>query len=120
MKNVMIVDDDQGFIDEMAEVLRSSGYEVATFLNGDELFLGLTKKKPDLILLDLKISGGSGFKIADQLKTDEKTKNIPIIAITGVYIEEDQMIVIKGCGFAKRLIKPIKPLDVIAAIEDII
>lgn len=113
----MIVDDDKEFLDEIKGMLELCEYEVKAFSNEDELLFAAFAEKPDVILLDLKIEGGSGFKIADELRRNGKTKDIPIIAITGIYTEDGHMEVIKSFGFLKRLIKPVNPLDIILAIE---
>jgi len=117
MKKVMIVDDDRELLEELKELLELCEYEVKAFSNGDEVLSCASSEKPDIIILDLKIEGGSGFKIADELRLNEKTKKIPIIAMTGVYVEDEHMKIIKSCGFLKRLIKPVNPLDIILAIE---
>lgn len=119
MKKVMVVDDDKEFLTEIAQVLESSGYNVITISHAEETLPTAQSEKPDIVLLDLKMEGGSGFKIADKFRRSEALKDIPIIAITGVYTEKEHKIPMRAVGFKECLIKPVNPLDVIAVIERI-
>jgi len=69
--------------------LRQDGYEIISALDG-EIGLRLAKtKKPDLILLDLILPKVHGFEVLEQLKGDEKTKDIPVIILTNLEKMED-------------------------------
>jgi len=118
VKKVMVVDDDREFLEEISEVLERAGYEAVLFCTGEEAFQAALTGNLDVIILDLKIEGGSGFKTADELRRSQKTAHIPLIAITGIYIEEEYRLLMKACGFKHYLQKPINPLDLIAAIEE--
>jgi DNA-binding response OmpR family regulator len=117
MKKVIIVDDDKEFLEEMTETLLSSGYDTISFSDGKRVLEDAPKIKPDVILLDLKMDGMNGFKIANELRRSSEIRKTPIIAITGFYTEKKHRLLIKICGIKKCLIKPINPLDVITAIE---
>ncbi|OGS46481.1 MAG: hypothetical protein A2539_07765 [Elusimicrobia bacterium RIFOXYD2_FULL_34_15] len=116
-KKIMIVDDDQEFLDEIKEVLTSSGYEVVTINDSSSTFEMVTKVKPDVILLDLNMPTKSGFEVASELKYSLLTKHIPIIAISGYLKDEHYISLMEICGIKKRIEKPINPLDIIAKIE---
>lgn len=117
MKKIMVVDDDRKFLDEISRVLTLSGYDTIVFSDGNSALEEAIKIKPDVILLDLKMEGTSGFKIADQLRRSPEAGQISIIATTGFYIEKEHHLLLKMCGIKKCLIKPINPLDVIMAVE---
>lgn len=119
MKKIMVVDDDKEFLDEITEVLKNSGYDTVALSHGGEVFERACLDKPDVILMDLQMEGEGGLGIADKLSHSPETEHIPLIAITGVYVKERLRLIIKLCGFKKRLIKPVNPLDVIAAIEEV-
>ena len=113
---ILIVDDDKKFLEEISQLLEAGGYEVHTVSDANLAVKEACKLKPDIILLDLKMQV-SGFKIAIQLSCLAETKHIPIVAITGVYTEQEHRLVMNACGIQKWLIKPASPLEVIAAIE---
>jgi DNA-binding response OmpR family regulator len=114
---VMIVDDDSEFLEELKEILDLSGYEVTQIADPKEVLRQASAWEPDDILLDLKMEGLNGFEVADQLKHTEKTSQIPIIAMTGFYTEEEHMSLMNICGIQRCILKPFNPLDVISAIE---
>ena len=120
MSRVIIVDDDREFLEEISKTLELSGYEVVAISDSEKAFKKIQLLKPDVILLDLRMEGISGFKIADILSKDSKLKKIPIIGITGYYTEKEHKTYMAICGISDCLIKPFNPLDVIAAIESVV
>lgn len=90
IKKIMIIDDDIEFLNELKEFLQLNDFQVDAFSNGLEAFEEITVKKPDLILLDLKMNPLSGIQIAILIRLSPKIKNIPIIIISS-YNNDDQM-----------------------------
>ena len=117
MKRILIIDDDQDFLKEMGETLKLSGYEPLTLSNSELAFIKVMELKPDLILLDLKMEGMSGFQIANELSLLPETKHIPVIVITGVYTEQMYRTIMSLCCIKQCLTKPVSPLELISAIE---
>jgi len=116
-KSILIVDDDKEFLDEISHALKAEGLEVATLSEGQEVLDTSLRLKPDVILLDIKLGKMSGFQIADRLRRNRELMNIPIIAITGVYTEEEYGYIASNFGIRKCLIKPIRVEEVLKAIE---
>ncbi|MBI4067654.1 response regulator [Candidatus Gottesmanbacteria bacterium] len=81
-KHILIIDDDLEILEVIKIVLEEKGYEVTTLSDGNSLTQKLQLNIPDLILLDIWMSGIDGPEIAKSLKSDEKTKKIPIIMIS--------------------------------------
>ncbi len=82
MKKVLVIDDDPDILLAVQLVLESGGYASETTVNGDETFKKITNYKPDLILLDVLLSGHDGRKLCELLKIDTQTKNIPVLMIS--------------------------------------
>jgi len=119
-KKIMIVDDDKEFLEEFRETLNLSGYDALAFSDGTSALGMVSKVKPDLILLDLKLKDKSGFQIAYELKHLRETAHIPIIAMTGFYIEKEHAELMNLCGIKTHLIKPFSLEDAIAKIEPVL
>jgi len=117
-KKVMIIDDDKEFLNEIVETLRLTGYDPIPTSESIDAVDRIMQTRPDVILLDLKMDKKSGFKVADELMAKPETKEIPIIAITGVFTHQEHSLLLKMCNIKNRLIKPINPLDVIHLIEE--
>jgi len=79
MPKILVVDDDQSILDAMEISLNLEGYEVETTTKGDQTFLKIESFNPDLIFLDVYLSGINGIEICRQIKENDKTKNIPVI-----------------------------------------
>lgn len=83
MKQILIVDDSESIVALLSEFLINYGFEVRSALSKKELVLILLSAQPDLILLDVRLSGDDGRKICRDLKANSSYKNIPIILLSG-------------------------------------
>lgn len=117
-KKVMIVDDDKEFLEELNEILELSGYETITASNTNNVLDIACTLKPDVILLDLKMQGKSGFQLAKEIEAIPDLSHVPIIAMSG-YFKHDYNSLLNMCGIRSCLRKPFSPLDVIARIEEV-
>lgn len=102
MKKVFVVDDEKSILEALEFILLEEGYDVRTASRGSVL-LRLNGDLPDLIVLDVLLSGEDGREIARELKKNNKTKNIPIIMISAHPNAERT---IKECGADEFLPKP--------------
>lgn len=81
MKNkILVVDDEAHICDIFYRILTKGGYKVSTAANGKKALEITKKKKPDLVLLDLKLPDLDGIKVLRQIK--EIRKDIMVIVIT--------------------------------------
>ena len=80
---VLVVDDYQDAREMYAEYLSFSGFRVAEASNGLEAIEKAFELRPDVILMDLSLPGIDGWAATRRLKTDERTKSIPVVALTG-------------------------------------
>ena len=80
---VLLVDDYPDAREMYAEYLQFSGFRVAEARNGNEAVAQAFSLRPDLILMDLSLPGMDGWEATRVLKADERTKHIPVVALTG-------------------------------------
>jgi CheY-like chemotaxis protein len=83
-KKILIIDDEEDVITYLGTFLNDNGYETISAMNGKDGVKKAKEEKPELITLDVSMPEESGVKALKELQTDEATKNIPIIMITGV------------------------------------
>lgn len=88
VKKILTIDDDRSTIRLNENLLSSQGYQVISASDGIKGVLLAQEEQPDVILLDLILPGMYGFEVCKKLKSDEKTKHIPIIIVTGSGLEE--------------------------------
>jgi chemosensory pili system protein ChpA (sensor histidine kinase/response regulator) len=116
-RKILIIDDDEILVDEMAEILRTVGFYVDTLNSGTRAVERACKVKPDLILLDMKLDGKSGFQIADDLKNLPETAHIPILAMTGSFTEKQHASFMLRMGIDALFLKPFAIQDILSKIE---
>ena len=80
---ILVVDDYQDAREMYAEYLEFSGFRVAEARNGNEAVEQAFALHPDLILMDLSLPGMDGWEATRRLKADDRTREIPIVALTG-------------------------------------
>lgn len=90
MKKILVVDDEQALCEILQYNLEAAGYEVLTAGSAEEAMTH-TMTDFDLILLDVMMEGMSGFDLARLLRSEERTRNIPIIFITARDNEDDRV-----------------------------
>lgn len=101
-KRILIVDDSQAILDVMSIALQAEGYEVSTSLTG-ACFRHMERDLPDMILLDVLLSGEDGGEICQRLKNDALTRHIPLILISAHAGLQDTA---GRCGADGFLVKP--------------
>ena len=105
--SVLIVDDEKTSLLYLNRLL-DSNYVIYTARHAEEAIERANKYLPDLILLDIIMPGMTGYEVLAALKASEKTRDIPVIFITGLSSGEDEM---KGLdlGAADYISKPFNP-----------
>lgn len=112
---VLIVDDVPENLSLLHDALDEAGYMVLVATNGESALQSARKNRPDVILLDALMPGMDGFEVAQRLKVDFTTQNIPIIFMTGL-TETENVVAAFASGCADYVTKPIKPQEVLARI----
>lgn len=90
MKKILVAEDDTYLANAYRVKLGKAGFEVKNVFDGQEAINILQTFIPDLIILDIVIPKKDGFTILQELKANEKWKNIPIILISNLGQKEDR------------------------------
>lgn len=114
---VLIIDDDPNVVETLTDVLRSRGMEVFGALYGEEGIRLATEETPDVILLDSRMPGISGFDVCTRLKEEEHTSHLPIIFLTGKDIAEESIVRGLELGAYDYITKPYRVAELIARIR---
>lgn len=102
-----------------ASYLRFSGYRVDEAADGNEALEKAFTLRPDIILMDLSLPGIDGWQATRELKRDERTANIPIVALTGHALEAHSRSA-KEAGCDAFIVKPCMPMDLLNEIRRIL
>ncbi len=105
-QTILIADDDKKSIKLLRDVLQASGYFVAVARDGRETVALAQARKPDLILMDIRMPVMDGIAAMKKLRANPNTDRIPIIAITAHAMRGDKERFIQQ-GFDDFLAKPV-------------
>ncbi|MGM0481785.1 MAG: phosphate regulon transcriptional regulator PhoB [Pseudomonadota bacterium] len=112
-RRVLIVEDESPIREMLSFVMEQHGYQAVEAKDFDSAVSKICEPYPDMILLDWMLPGGSGIQLAKKVKSDDFTRNIPIIMLTARGEEEDK---IKGLevGADDYITKPFSPKELMA------
>ena len=107
MTNIALVDDESNILISVSLALRTEGFNVDTFKNGEEAIQGLENKKYDLGLFDIKMPRMNGNELLIKVRSSNnlELRNMPIIFLTSKDQEQDEIIGLK-MGAADYIKKP--------------
>ena len=113
---ILIVDDDPGSLRLLNHLLSDAGYQVQTASNGEQALLSTSQHLPDLIILDVRMPGMSGFDVSRSLQRTPKTQTIPVIFLSAAADPDDK---IQGfdAGGVDFIAKPFVDDEVLARVK---
>jgi Response regulators consisting of a CheY-like receiver domain and a winged-helix DNA-binding domain len=119
-RSILIVDDEAPIREMIAVALEMAGYDCLEADNAQDAHAIIVDRKPDLILLDWMLPGGtSGIELARRLKREELTNDIPIIMLTAKG-EEDNKIQGLEVGADDYITKPFSPRELVARLKAVL
>ncbi len=116
---IFCVEDDASVRDIEVYTLKSTGFDARGLTDGKELFAALETETPDLIILDVMLPGESGVEILRKLRTEKKTRYIPIIMATAKGAEYDKISSL-DLGADDYLVKPFGMMEMVARIKAVL
>jgi two-component system cell cycle response regulator DivK len=113
---VLVVDDVEHGRDICSEYLEFRGFRVATAADGLEALAKAFELLPDVILMDLSLPGIDGWEATRRLKQDDRTRRIPVIALTAhALISAHEKAIAAGCDAV--VTKPCLPRELEAEVR---
>ena len=112
---ILLADDYEDARDIYGSYLTLHGYDVVLAVNGRETIAHASARRPDMILLDLRMPGIGGVEALRQLRTDSALDRVPIIAFTAHALEDERLNALRH-GFDDVLSKPCLPDELVAYI----
>ena len=105
MAYILLVEDEPLSQDMIADMMEAYGHEIDSASDGEECFAILEKCKPDIILLDMSLPDMSGEEVFHKLRNNAKTKDIPIIGLSGSTMAKKKLIEAGINGFLEKPVK---------------
>jgi len=115
-KKILVVDDERALVDYLTLRLEKKGYRTCFSYDGESALDAAGKESPDLILLDIRLPGISGFQVFERLRRNPELMHIPVIFVTAdsTVLEENRPFKSSADDF---LIKPFEPEELYEKIE---
>jgi DNA-binding NtrC family response regulator len=114
--DILVVDDVSENLKLLVNLLTPAGYKVRPASNGAEALDAVMRKKPDLIMLDIKMPGMDGFEVCKRLKADSQLEKIPIIFISALG-ETDDKVKAFHAGGVDYITKPFQEEEVLMRVQ---
>lgn len=118
-KRILVVDDTELFRTLMQDLLEKSGFEVVTANDGLEAVQAIKREMPnlDLVLLDLLLPKMTGFDVLKEVRQGETGKDLPILVVTNVFKDADQIERVKKLGANGYISKELKATEIVERIQ---
>ena len=116
-KKVLVIDDDPVFLRLVEQVLTQKGYEVLKAISGREGLRLLFSHKPDIVLLDVVMSGIDGWETCRRIRD---ISDIPVIMLTGERKSEEDIVRGLDYGADDYLLKPVGNRELVARVQAVL
>ncbi len=119
-KLILCIEDEPEMIDLIRLILTRRGFEVKGANGGKEGLEFIRKDKPDLILLDLMMPDMDGWEVYQQMKADEKTRDIPVIVVTAKAQSIDKVLGLHIAKVDDYIAKPFSPQELLTSVDTVL
>jgi PAS domain S-box-containing protein len=116
---VLNVNDDEANRYMVTRILEAAGYRVVEAADGREALM-LSRRRPILIVLDIKLPDMSGLEVCRRLKADPETRAIPILQTSATFISAERKVEGLDSGADAYLAQPIEPPELVATVRSLL
>ena len=106
MSLILIVEDNEKNLKLVRDVLQVKGHQTIEAGTGEEGIVLARERVPDLVLMDIQLPGMNGIEALKALRGDERTRLIPVAAVTASVMQQDRRMITEA-GFDAYIGKPI-------------
>jgi len=114
--NILVIDDEENIANLVKDILEEEGFEVMVAYDGERGLERIHQASPDLVILDLRLPGMSGYQVCQKIREDVSLAHIPIIMLTAKGSTSDKVI---GLSFAPDdyVTKPFQEEELVARVK---
>lgn len=115
-EKIMVVDDNPQMRHLVRDILRRAGYEVAEAEDGPAALALVKQQLPNLVFMDVKMAGMDGLEACRRLKSNPRTRSVPVVMLTASRGSED-VIAAHEAGADDYVIKPFTPKTILEKVD---
>ncbi|MCL2931902.1 MAG: response regulator [Trichodesmium sp. MAG_R03] len=119
MSKVLVVEDSVTQREMISQLLKSSGLAVTVANDGVEALGQLKNTKPDIVVLDIVMPRMNGYEVCRRIKSDPKTKDIPVVMCSSKGEEFDRYWGLKQ-GADAYIAKPFQPTELVGTVKQLL
>jgi two-component system response regulator VicR len=119
-RTIIYIEDDPEMIDLVGMILGRRGFEINGVPGGRKGLDQIIADPPDLVLLDLMMPDMDGWDVYQQLKSNEITKNIPVIVITAKAQAIDKVLGLRIAKVDDYITKPFRPQELLDSVDRVL
>jgi CheY-like chemotaxis protein len=117
---ILVVEDIPNVRELLAVTLRFKGYPVITANNGQEALEQIARERPALVITDILMPKMDGYTLAQTLRTDPHTRQIPIIFLSATYVTPEDKAFALSLGAVRFLEKPVDTEEFLLTIAEVL
>ena len=115
-EQILVVEDNERNMKLFRDVLQASGYRTLEATTGEQAVALATRHRPDLVLMDIQLPDFDGVEALGQLRADERTASLAIVALTAQAMRGDRERFL-AAGFDDYVAKPVNVVEFVATVK---
>jgi two-component system, OmpR family, alkaline phosphatase synthesis response regulator PhoP len=119
-KRILICDDEIHILRPVEFKFQRAGYEVETAADGQQGWLAVQARKPDILITDCQMPGMDGIELIRRVRQNAATADLPVLMLTGKGFELDRRELVGALGVAAIFTKPFSPRELLARVNAIL
>jgi two-component system cell cycle response regulator DivK len=116
---VLVVEDNDKSLKLFCALLELHGYQTETAISVADAVVAAARVQPDLVLMDIQLPDGDGSSALHALRADERTKDVPVVAVTAYAMPGDRERLL-AAGFDGYVTKPIDAHTFVDGLRDLL
>ncbi|MBX3016079.1 MAG: response regulator [Caldilineaceae bacterium] len=116
---ILVVDDEPNLLRIISYALEAEGYEIVTAETGPEALEKIKSSQPDLVILDVKLPGMSGFEVCQQIRSDPTLGSLPVLMLSARIQVTDKITGLKA-GADEYVTKPVDTDELVARVASLL
>lgn len=117
-KRILLIEDEPNIIEAIRYVLSRAGYGVNTHSDGATAVEEISRRAPDMVILDVMLPHKSGFDILRELRNSDETRELPVLMLTARGQKKDRELAAQY-GASRFMTKPFANTEVLQAVDEL-